>query len=121
MSSKFFAIVAGVGAGTGRSVALKFAKTYPVVLLARKPESYASVVDEIKKSGGQAVGISTDTADPKSVASAFEAIEKELPDKKLAAAIFNVGAGFSRKGFLEQSLQDLESSLRGNAYVFSFF
>lgn len=112
--SKFFAIVAGVGAGTGRSVALKFAKTYPVVLLARKPESYNSIVDEIKKSGGQAIGISTDTSDPKSVASAFETIKKELSDQKLAAAIFNVGAGMSRKGFLEQTPEDLEASLKGN-------
>ncbi len=115
MSSKFFAIVAGVGAGTGRSVALKFAQAYPVVLLARKPESYSSVVEEIRQAGGQAIGISADTADRKSVDAAFEAIEKELPGKKLAAAIFNVAAGFSRKGFLEQTPEEFEASLRGNA------
>jgi NAD(P)-dependent dehydrogenase (short-subunit alcohol dehydrogenase family) len=113
--SKFFAVIAGVGAGTGRSVALKFAKTYPVVLLARKPESYSSIVEEINKSGGQAVGISTDTSDPKSVASAFETIKKELPDKQLAAAIFNASGGMSRKGFLDQTLDDLDTSLKANA------
>jgi NAD(P)-dependent dehydrogenase (short-subunit alcohol dehydrogenase family) len=115
MSSKFFAVVAGVGAGTGRSVALKFAKAYPVVLLARKPESYNSIVEEIKQAGGQAIGISTDTSDRKSVDSAFETIKKELPDQKLAAAIFNVGAGMSRKGFLEQTTEDFEASLKSNA------
>ena len=114
--AKFFAIVAGVGAGTGRSVALKFAKeSYPVVLLARKPESYNSIVDEINASGGKAIGISTDTADRKSVDSAFEQIKKEFPEQKLAAAVFNVGAGMSRKPFLEQTPEDLLGSLKGNA------
>lgn len=96
-------------------MALRFAKAYPVVLLARKPESYNDIVAEIKQGGGQAIGISTDTADPKSVASAFETIKKELPDKKLAAAVFNVGAGLSRKGFLDLTLDDLRASLEGNA------
>lgn len=86
-SKSFYAVVAGVGAGTGRSVALRFARSYPVVLLARKPESYSEIVSEIKQQGGQAFGISTDTSDSQSVASAFEAIKKELPGKKLAAAI----------------------------------
>jgi NAD(P)-dependent dehydrogenase (short-subunit alcohol dehydrogenase family) len=86
-SKSFYAVIAGVGAGTGRSVALRFARSYPVVLLARKPESYNDIVSEIKKQGGEAIGISADTSDPQSVNSAFEAIKKELPDKKLAAAI----------------------------------
>lgn len=115
MASKFFAVIAGAGAGTGRSVALKFAKAYPVVLLARKPDSYNSIVDEIKQAGGQAFGISTDTSDAKSLASAFETIKKELPDKHLAAAIFNVSAGRSVKGFLDLTPEDLSVSLAGNA------
>lgn len=118
MASKFFAVVAGVGPGTGRAVALKFAKAYPVVLLARKPESYNDVVAEINKEGGQAIGISADTSDATSVASAFATIKEQLPDKKLAAAIFNVAAGRSLKPFLEQTIDDLNLSLSGNAYVF---
>ncbi len=114
MASKFFAVVAGVGAGTGRSVALRFAQEYPVVLLARRPESYVDIVDEIKKSGGHAIGISTDTTDPKSVAAAFETIQKELPGQKLAAAIFNASGGMSRKGFLELQLEELQLALRAN-------
>ncbi|OIW27269.1 NAD(P)-binding protein [Coniochaeta ligniaria NRRL 30616] len=121
MASKFFAVVAGVGAGTGRSVALKFAQTYPVVLLARKPESYNSIVEEIKAAGGRAIGISTDTADRKSVDAAFATIKKELPDQKLAAAVFNASTGLSRKGFLDQTPEDFELSLRGNALgLFNF-
>ncbi len=88
MASKtFYAVVAGVGAGTGRSVALRFAKAYPVALLARKPESYNDIVAEIKQNGGEAIGISADTSDVESVKSAFETIKKEFQGKKLAAAI----------------------------------
>lgn len=86
-SKSFFAVIAGVGPGTGRSVALKFAKTYPVALLARSPSSYADIVAEITQSGGQAIGISTDTADPASVKAAFDKIHAEYPDKNLAAAV----------------------------------
>ncbi|KAK0705313.1 hypothetical protein B0H67DRAFT_498229 [Lasiosphaeris hirsuta] len=116
MASKaFYAVIAGVGAGTGRSVALRFAQAYPVALLARKPESYNDIVAEIQKAGGQAIGISTDTADPESVKSAFEIIRKEFPEKKLAAAVYNVGAGFAVKPFLELQAEDLSASLASNA------
>lgn len=117
MASKtFYAVVAGVGAGTGRSVALRFAQHYPVVLLARSPSSYQDIVAEIKQAGGEAIGISTDTSDPSSVASAFASIKKELgADKKLAAAVYNVGAGFAVKPFLELTAADLDGSLASNA------
>lgn len=78
MSSKLIAIIAGVGAGTGASIARKFAAAYPVVLLARNPDNYTSLAEEINGSGGRAVGISTDVSDSKSVASAVEAIKKEF-------------------------------------------
>jgi NAD(P)-dependent dehydrogenase (short-subunit alcohol dehydrogenase family) len=139
MASKtFYAVVAGVGAGTGRSVALRFAKAYPVALLARRPESYNDIVEEIKKAGGQAIGVSADTSDEASVKAAFESIKKEFAGKKLAAAVcmclnpfsvyglidldkvadlatVNVGAGFAVKPFLELKAEDLANSLNGNA------
>ncbi|KAL7624036.1 hypothetical protein AAE478_005593 [Parahypoxylon ruwenzoriense] len=115
MSSKFFAIVAGAGPGTGRACALRFAKAYPVVLLTRNPESYQDTVAEINKSGGKAIGISADASDVKSVNSAFETIAKELPGLKLAAAIYNVGAGFKRKPFLELDVEDFDTSVGGNS------
>ncbi len=115
MASKFYAVIIGVGPGTGRSVALRFAREYPVVLLARRPESYSEIVNEIKGAGGQAIGISTDTTEPASVAAAFETIKKELPGSRPAAAVFNAGAGFSVKPFLELKLEELQSAVRGNA------
>jgi len=102
----------------GRSVALKFAKTYPVVLLARNPANFESIVKEIKSSGGHAIGISTDVSSPSDVKNAFAQIEKELRGKKLAAAIFNVGGKFVRKPFLEMTLEEYEAGYEANGHVF---
>jgi len=113
-SSNFYSVVAGVGAGTGRSVALKFAKSYPVALLARNPANYESIVKEINSAGGKAIGISTDVSAPDSVAKAFAEIKKEFGGKKLAAAIFNVGGKFVRKPFLELSLEEYEAGYEAN-------
>jgi NAD(P)-dependent dehydrogenase (short-subunit alcohol dehydrogenase family) len=120
-SNKFYAIVAGVGPGLGRSSAIRFSKAYPVVLLSRHSESYNSVVAEINEAGGKAIGISADAADQASVAAAFETIKKELPDLKLAATVYNVRPGTGRPGlkpFLELTLEDLERSLNGSMYVY---
>ncbi|KAJ2985726.1 hypothetical protein NUW58_g5378 [Xylaria curta] len=115
MSSKLFAIVAGAGTGTGRAVALRFAKAYPVVLMARRTESYHDTVSEITQAGGRAVGVSADVTDSKSLVSAFDAIKKELPDFKLAAAVYNVSSGYTIKPFLELRPEDLNDSLAGSA------
>ncbi|KFY37309.1 hypothetical protein V495_07248, partial [Pseudogymnoascus sp. VKM F-4514 (FW-929)] len=94
-ASNFYAIIAGVGAGTGRSLALKFSATYPTVfLLARSPESYESIVKEIKASGRNAIGISTDVASASSVSAALKTIAAETANQNLAAAVYNVGGKF---------------------------
>jgi NAD(P)-dependent dehydrogenase (short-subunit alcohol dehydrogenase family) len=102
---------------TGRSVALKFAKAYPVALLARNPANYESIVKEINAAGGQAIGISTDVSSESSVKNAFTEIQKEFKGKKLAAAIFNVGGRFVRKPFLELTLEEYEAGYEANGYV----
>ncbi|KAJ9199478.1 hypothetical protein DTO166G4_5490 [Paecilomyces variotii] len=122
MAAKAIAIVAGVGSGTGASIARKFAKSYPVVLLSRNPTNYQPIVEEINAAGGKAVGFSTDLADLKSVQSTFDKIAKEFPSALLAAAIFNPGGGFVRKPFLElteeEFLSGFESQGKG-AFNFS--
>ncbi|KAH9907905.1 NAD(P)-binding protein [Xylariomycetidae sp. FL2044] len=119
--SKFFAVVAGVGPGTGRAAAVRFSQAYPVVLIARRPESYQDAVDEINRAGGKAIGVSADASDVKSMDSAFETIKKELPDLKLAAAIYNAAGGFARKPFLELKAEDLDTSYKGSARGFFIF
>ncbi|GAB7350717.1 hypothetical protein MBLNU459_g1272t1 [Dothideomycetes sp. NU459] len=116
-----FAVVAGVGPGTGAAVARRFAQAYPVALLARTPESYESLVKEINSSGGKAIGISTNVADASSVKSAFSEIEEKF-GSTCAAAVFNASGPFVRKGLLEMSEKDLtggfDVSCKG-AFLFS--
>ncbi|GES63829.1 oxidoreductase, short-chain dehydrogenase/reductase family [Aspergillus terreus] len=120
--TKPFAIIAGVGPGTGASIARRFAKAYSVVLLARNPASFEPVVNEINTSGGQALGISTDLSDSTSVRAAFDKISKQYAGLALAAAVFNPGGGFVRKPFLElteeEFTQGYESQGKGG-YLFA--
>ncbi|KUM55840.1 hypothetical protein ACN42_g11395 [Penicillium freii] len=115
MVSKSFAIIAGVGPGTGASIARKFAKAYSVVVLARSPENFDPVVQEINANGGQAFGISTDVSDSKSVNAAFDNITARYPSSKVAAAVFNAGGGLVRKPFLELTEQDYSIALASQA------
>lgn len=105
----------------GRSVALKFSKQYPIALLARNPDNYSSIVDEINAAGGKAIGISTDVSSASSVKSAFSKISEEFAGKKLAAAVYNVGGRFVRKPFLELSLEDYEAGYEANGKGFFNF
>lgn len=104
----------------GASIARKFAKSYSVVVLARNPDNYNPVVQEINSSGGQAIGISTDVSDSKSVNAAFDKIQAEYPSSKVAAAVFNPGGGFVVKPFLELKEEDYSNALKSQAYVLLF-
>ena len=110
MAPSPFAVVAGVGPGTGASVASRFAKSYPVALLARSPENYESLVKEINGSGGKAIGISTDVSSEESVQSAFAKIKQEFQGAGCAAAIFNASGPFSRKPLLEMKVEEFGRS-----------
>ncbi|KAK5689105.1 hypothetical protein LTR17_026521 [Elasticomyces elasticus] len=122
MTSGAIAVVAGVGPGTGASVARKFAAAYPVVLLARNPHNYESLVDEINKSGGKAIGIITDVSSPESLKRAFDKVEQEHKGAPIAAAFFNASGGFVRKPLLDMAVEDFEAgyqvSVKG-AFLFS--
>ncbi|KAG7006514.1 protein arginine N-methyltransferase skb1 [Physcia stellaris] len=114
------AIIAGVGPGTGASVARKFAQQYPVILMARNPDNYTPIVEEIEKKGGWARGISVDVSDAGSVERGFEEVGRLLggEDKggKVAAAVFNVGGRFIRKPFLELTQEEFEAGWDANGF-----
>lgn len=110
MSNKAFAIIAGVGSGTGASIARRFAKSYPVALLARNATSYESLVQEINNSGGKAYGVATDVSSEESVKNALKKIESEFGSGPCAAAIYQASGGFVKKPFLEMSMDDFDKS-----------
>lgn len=87
------------------------------MLLARRPESYEEAVADIKKAGGQAIGITADVSDPTNLKNALASIDKELPGSRLAAAVYNVNSGFAKKPFLELKVEDIDASLNGSVYV----
>ncbi|EMR71836.1 putative short chain dehydrogenase protein [Eutypa lata UCREL1] len=112
-----YALIAGVGPGTGRAIALRFAKAYPVVLLARNAESYQSTVEDVTKAGGRAIGIEVDVGDASSIGNAFNGIEKALPGSQLAAAVYNLNSGFLVKPFLDMKPEEFRSRVGGVAFA----
>lgn len=117
MSVRPFAVIAGVGSGTGAWLARRFARAYPVALLARNPGSYDSLVKEINDNGGRAVGISADVSNEESVKSAFETIAQAYDHAPCAAVIYNASGGFVRRPFLDTRLEDLEKGLDVTVYA----
>lgn len=122
MAPSPIAIIAGVGPGTGASIARRFAQKYPVVLLARSASNYEPVVAQINKSGGKAVGISADITDEESVEGAFYTIKqgglwKDGGEVGVAAAVFNLGGGLAKKPFLELTKEEFESGWKSNGFV----
>lgn len=109
MASKAFAIVAGVGPGTGAACARRFAQAYPVACLARNPDNYNEIVQEINKSGGKAIGVSADVSSQESMNAAFKKIEEEFKGGNCAAAVFNASGRFARGPLLDMKVEDFQA------------
>ena len=103
-----------VGPGTGASSARRFAKEYPVILLARREISFDSLAKQINEDGGKAIGISADVSSEESLQNAFRQIDQHFPGAACAAAIFNSAGGFVRKPLLEVTLKEFESGFEVN-------
>ncbi|KAJ5504570.1 hypothetical protein N7463_007444 [Penicillium fimorum] len=108
------AVIAGAGPGTGSAIARRFAKAYPVVLLARSQSSLGPLVSDITQS---------DVSNSASMTTTMDQIKAKFgPDLTIAAAIYNVASKFTRKPFLDQSQEEflgsLEPSIKG-AFNFS--
>lgn len=75
------------------------------------------MVSEINANGGQALGISTDLSDSKSVKSAFNKISQQYAGSPLAAAVFNLGGGFVRRPFLELTEEEFSRGFESQGLV----
>jgi NAD(P)-dependent dehydrogenase (short-subunit alcohol dehydrogenase family) len=72
-------VITGASAGVGRATAREFAKAGARVgLLARGEDGLEAARKEVEESGGKALVIPTDVADPAQVEAAADAVEREL-------------------------------------------
>ncbi|ATY64305.1 short chain dehydrogenase reductase family [Cordyceps militaris] len=110
MTSKPYAIIAGIGAGTGAAVARRFARQYPVALLARSTDFAKKLAAEIEADGGTAVSYKADVADEEDLGRVFGEIQERF-GATCAAAIFNASSRPFPKPFLWQSQSDVDYAL----------
>ena len=102
------AVIAGAGAGLSASLArLLTREGFRVVLAARNTAKLAALVEETG-----ALAVETDVADPASVASLFEAADKQGP---LALAVFNA-SGRTRGPIAELDADAVKQALLVGAY-----
>ena len=86
---KRVAVVVGVGAGLGASLARRFADGYRVALVARSADVVNAVADEIKADGGAALAVQSDATVVDQVSAAYEQIRIQLGTPEIL--IYNGG------------------------------
>lgn len=73
------AVIAGVGAGLGASLANKFAREgCRVALLARTPAYIDTLAAELREAGAMSLALPTDITDPHQIAGSFSAVREIL-------------------------------------------
>lgn len=97
-------------------MAKKFAKEYPVALLARSEQFAENLAAEINAEGGTAVSYKTDVSDEASVEAAIDQIRLAF-GTNCAAAVFNASSRPFPKPFSWQSPDDLRHGLDISLYV----
>lgn len=113
------AIVAGVGPGTGASLARAFAREgYAVGLLSRHAQSSEPVANDIHNSRGKALFVATDVTDRQSVNDAVAKIREKFGP---ISAFAHNASGYGRASFLEmdpeQVRQSFEANVMGAVYL----
>jgi len=108
-STKKIAVVVGVGAGLGTSLAKRFAAGgYSIGLIARKMSNLEPVQKELEQHGQTALCIEADASDAKSLHQAFDVIKTKLGDPEVL--LYNAGAA-RFCGILDLKAEDLQSIL----------
>lgn len=87
------AVITGASKGIGRATALRLAKDYEIVAVARSEPELSSLAGEIEGRGGSCRPLTVDITDPSAVGSALSGIDAQV-------LINNAGVGYL-KPFLE--------------------
>lgn len=107
------ALVTGASSGLGRRFALTLAAAgAQVIVVARRADKLAGLVDEIVAAGGKAHAASLDVTDAKSIVACFDEIERTsggAPD----VVVNNAGVTVT-KGVLEQTEEDWDAVVNTN-------
>jgi NAD(P)-dependent dehydrogenase (short-subunit alcohol dehydrogenase family) len=109
------AIITGAGQGIGRVFAKAFAMAGAIAVIAERNEKTATAVaDEIMKAGGQALAVTTDVADPASIAKMVETVERQY--NRIDILINNAGifSTLEMRPFDQIPLEEWEQVLRVN-------
>ena len=84
-----YAIIAGVGPGTGAAIAKKFAASYSLVMLARTVENLKPIAQEIQDRGGKAICVEADVSNPASMEKALRVVDEQLGEQSQCAVSFH--------------------------------
>ena len=107
------AVVVGVGAGTGASLARRFGREYAVAIMARKADYLRALGDEIRSAGGVALETPADVGNGGQVAAAFATIRDQLGEPDVL--LYNAGSG-SWGSIVNITPEQYETDWRVNAY-----
>jgi len=107
------AIITGASRGIGATSARIFASSgAKVVLAARDEKALATIVKDVRSTGGQAIGVPTDVSDPVSVE---HLIHRTLDAcGRLDAAFNNAGDGHMPSPLADIKVEDFERAIRVN-------
>jgi 3-hydroxy acid dehydrogenase / malonic semialdehyde reductase len=72
------AVVTGASRGIGRAIALRLAKTFDIVAVARSRDKLDELAEEIRGGGGDCHVVPVDLRDPRAIARALQDVDAEI-------------------------------------------
>lgn len=113
-NNSLIAVVTGASRGIGRATALLLAKHgYQICVNYNKNQAAAiEVVNLIKRAGGQAIAIQTDTSDETQVVQMFEQVDNQLG--QITALVNNAGILFTQSSIEDLNAERINTILKTN-------
>ena len=107
------AVVTGVGPGLGASLVRRFAPSYAVAMLARKPDYLKALARELRQGGATVRTLSCDVSDHTQISDAFRVIRTDFGDPDVL--LYNAGSG-TFGTITEITPEQYEADWRVNAF-----